>query len=79
MQRQFLVAQVAEHQGQDDLRLLTGSGLRIKEAELGTISATVDKLLDAVIPTIEERVNIRKALSEYSNPGCNTSEVTAAS
>src|SRR6185312_6067653 len=37
-----------------------------KEAELATISATVDKL-EAVIPTIEERVNIRKSLNEFGN------------
>jgi hemolysin D len=63
MQRQFLVAQVAEHRAK--IAALDGQRAQ-KEAELGTISATVDKL-DAVIPTIEERVNIRKALSEYSN------------
>src|SRR5580704_1038944 len=63
IQRQFLVAQVAEHRAK--IAALDGQRAQ-KEAELGTISATVDKL-DAVIPTIEERVNIRKALSEYSN------------
>ena len=62
MQRQFLVAQVSEHQAK--IAALDGQRAQ-KEAELGTISATVDKL-EAVIPTIEERVNIRKALSEYS-------------
>jgi hemolysin D len=63
MQRQFLVAQVAEHRAK--IASLDGQRAQ-KEAELGTISATVDKL-DAVIPTIEERVNIRKALNEYGN------------
>ena len=63
MQRQFLVAQVAEHRAK--IAALDGQRAQ-KEAELGTISATVDKL-DAVIPTIEERVNIRKALNEYGN------------
>ena len=63
MQRQFLVAQVAEHKAK--IAALDGQRAQ-KEAELGTISATVDKL-DAVIPTIEERVNIRKALNEYGN------------
>src|SRR6202161_2329596 len=63
MQRQFLVAQVAEHRAK--IAALDGQRTQ-KEAELGTISATVDKL-EAVIPTIEERVNIRKALSEYPN------------
>jgi hemolysin D len=63
MQRQFLVAQVTEHRAK--IAALDGQRAQ-KEAELGTIAATVDKL-EAVIPTIEERVNIRKALSEYSN------------
>jgi hemolysin D len=63
MQRQFLVAQVTEHRAK--IAALDGQRAQ-KEAELGTISATVDKL-EAVIPTIEERVNIRKALSEYSS------------
>ena len=63
MQRQFLVAQVAEHRAK--IASLDGQRAQ-KEAELGTISATVDKL-DAVIPNIEERVNIRKALNEYGN------------
>jgi hemolysin D len=63
MQRQFLLAQVSEHRAK--IAALDGQRAQ-KEAELGTISATVDKL-EAVIPTIEERVNIRKALSEYSN------------
>src|SRR6185437_8883818 len=63
MQRQFLLAQVSEHRAK--IAALDGQRAQ-KEAELGTISATVDKL-DAVIPTIEERVNIRKALVEYSN------------
>src|SRR3984957_20464921 len=63
MQRQFLMAQVTEHRAK--IAALDGQRAQ-KEAELGTIAATVDKL-EAVIPTIEERVNIRKALSEYSN------------
>jgi len=63
MQRQFLLAQVSEHRAK--IAALDGQRAQ-KEAELGTIAATVDKL-EAVIPTIEERVNIRKALSEYSN------------
>src|SRR5262249_24556573 len=37
-----------------------------KEAELATLSATVDKL-DAVIPILEERVTIRKSLNEYGS------------
>jgi hemolysin D len=63
MQRQFLISQVAEHRSK--IAALDGQRAQ-KEAELATISATVNKL-DAVIPTIEERVNIRKTLSEYSS------------
>jgi hemolysin D len=63
IQRQFLVAQVTEHRAK--IAALDGQRAQ-KEAELATISATVDKL-EAVIPTIEERVNIRKSLSEYSS------------
>jgi hemolysin D len=37
-----------------------------KEAELATISATIAKL-EAIIPTIQERVDIRKALNEYGS------------
>jgi hemolysin D len=62
-QRQFLLAQVAEHKSK--IAALDGQRAQ-KEAELSTISRTVDKL-DAVIPTIEERVNIRKSLSEYGS------------
>ena len=62
-QRQFLLAQVGEHRAK--LAALDGQRTQ-KEAELATILATVDKL-DAVIPTIEERVNIRKSLSEYGS------------
>jgi hemolysin D len=63
IQRQFLLAQVAEHRAK--IAALDGQRTQ-KEAELATISATVDKL-EAVIPTIEERVNIRKTLNEYGN------------
>jgi hemolysin D len=63
MQRQFLRAQVTEHRAK--LAALDGQRAQ-KEAELGTISATVEKL-EAVIPTIEERVNIRKELYEYGS------------
>src|SRR6202165_1944364 len=62
-QRQFLLAQVTEHKAK--IAALDGQRAQ-KEAELATTSATVDKL-DAVIPTIEERVNIRKTLNEYGN------------
>jgi hemolysin D len=63
IQRQFLLAQVTEHKAK--IAALDGQRTQ-KEAELATISATVDKL-EAVIPTIEERVNIRKTLNEYGN------------
>jgi hemolysin D len=63
MHRQFLLAQITEHRA----KIASLDGQRVqKEAELATISATVDKL-EAVIPTIEERVNIRKTLSEYGS------------
>jgi hemolysin D len=63
MQRQFLMAQVTEHKAK--VAALDGQRAQ-KEAELGTIAATIDKL-DAVIPTIQERVNIRKSLNEYGS------------
>ena len=63
MQRQFLMAQVTEHKAK--IAALDGQRAQ-KEAELATISATIDKL-DAVIPTIQERVNIRKSLNEYGS------------
>jgi hemolysin D len=63
MQRQFLMAQSTEHRSK--IAALDGHRNQ-KEAELATISATIEKL-NAVIPTIEERVNIRKSLSEYGS------------
>jgi hemolysin D len=62
-QRQYLLTQLAEHRAK--VAALDGQKAQ-KEAELATISATVDKL-DAVIPEIEERVNIRKTLNEYGS------------
>ena len=62
-QRQFLLTQVTEHKAK--IAALDGQRAQ-KEAELATISATVDKL-EAIIPTIEERVTIRKTLNEYGN------------
>ncbi|MGJ4940714.1 HlyD family type I secretion periplasmic adaptor subunit [Bradyrhizobium sp. HKCCYLS1011] len=63
MQRQFLIAQISEHRSK--IAALDGQRAQ-KEAELATISATIEKL-NAVIPTIEERVNIRKSLNEYGS------------
>jgi hemolysin D len=63
MQRQFLVAQISEHKAK--IAALDGQRAQ-KEAERATIGATVDKL-EAVIPTIQERVNIRKNLNEYGS------------
>jgi hemolysin D len=63
MQRQFLAAQVTEHKAK--IAALDSQKAQ-KQAELATIAATIDKL-DAVIPTIQERVNIRKALNEYGS------------
>ena len=62
-QRQFLLTQIAEHKAK--IAALDGQRAQ-KEAELATITATVNKL-DAVIPTIEERVNIRKTLNEFGS------------
>ena len=63
MHRQLMVAQSSEHKAK--IAALDGQKAQ-KEAELATISATVDKL-EAVIPTIQERVNIRKTLNEYGS------------
>jgi hemolysin D len=63
MQRQFLMAQVTEHKAK--IAALDGQKSQ-KEAELATIAATINKL-EAVIPTIQERVNIRKVLNEYGS------------
>jgi hemolysin D len=63
MQRQFLAAQIAEHKAK--IAALDGQKAQ-KAAELATISATINKL-DAIIPTIQERVNIRKTLNEYGS------------
>jgi membrane fusion protein, hemolysin D len=63
MQRQFLLAQISEHKAK--IAALDGQRAQ-KEAELATISAAVNKL-EAVIPTIEERVNIRKSLDQYGS------------
>jgi hemolysin D len=63
MQRQFLVAQIAEHKAK--IAALDGQKDQ-KQAELATIAATIAKL-EAVIPTIQERVNIRKTLNEYGS------------
>jgi hemolysin D len=63
MHRQFLVAQTNEHKAK--IAALDGQKAQ-KEAERATISATVNKL-EAIIPTIQERVNIRKTLNEYGS------------
>jgi hemolysin D len=63
MQQQFLVAQITEHKAK--IAALDGQKAQ-KEAELATISATIAKL-EAIIPTIQERVDIRKALNEYGS------------
>jgi hemolysin D len=63
MHRQLLVAQTSEHKAK--IAALDGQKAQ-KEAELATISATIAKL-EAIIPTIQERVNIRKTLNEYGS------------
>ncbi|MGH6678210.1 MAG: HlyD family type I secretion periplasmic adaptor subunit, partial [Bradyrhizobium sp.] len=60
-QRQFLVTQIAEQKGK--IAALDAQRAQ-KEADLATIVATVRKL-GAVIPTIQQRVNIRKELNQY--------------
>jgi hemolysin D len=63
MHQALLMAQVNEHKAK--IAALDGQK-RQKEAELATIKATINKL-EAVIPTIQERVDIRKALNEYGS------------
>ena len=63
MHRQLLVAQTNEHKAK--IAALDGQQAQ-KEAELATIAATIAKL-EAVIPNIQERVNIRKTLNEYGS------------
>ncbi|MET4797455.1 HlyD family type I secretion periplasmic adaptor subunit [Bradyrhizobium sp. LB11.1] len=58
LHRQFLASQMAEHTTR--LSELDGQ-LRQKKAESETIAATISKL-DATIPLLEERVNVRKYL-----------------
>jgi len=60
-QRQFLIHQVAEHRAK--LAALDGQKSQ-KEAELGTIKATVAKL-EAVLPVLQQRVDIRKILFSH--------------
>jgi membrane fusion protein, hemolysin D len=59
-QRQLLVSQVAEHRAK--VAALAGQEAQ-KEAEQATIAATVRKL-EALIPVIQPRVDIRKTLME---------------
>ncbi len=63
MHRSLLLAQVNEHKSK--IAALDGQK-RQKQAELATINATINKL-EAVIPTIQERVDIRKSLNEYGS------------
>jgi hemolysin D len=58
MQRQYLLHQTAEHRAK--LAALDGQKAQ-KEAERATIAATVAKL-EAIIPVIQQRVDIRSAL-----------------
>ena len=59
-QRQLLLNQVAEHRAK--VAALTRQQAQ-KEAEQGTIAATIHKL-EATIPVIQQRVDIRKTLME---------------
>jgi hemolysin D len=56
MQRQYLLHQVDEHRSK--IAALEGQKAQ-KEAELGTIKATVGKI-EAVLPVLQERVDIKK-------------------
>src|SRR5262249_41477891 len=60
MQRQFLVSQTSEFAAK--LAALDRQRAQ-KEAERATIAATIAKL-DATIPILQERVNIRKGLAD---------------
>jgi hemolysin D len=62
-QRKFLADQAAEHQAK--LAVLDQQRAQ-KEAERATIAATVDKL-EASLPVMQERVEMRKTLYEHSN------------
>jgi hemolysin D len=62
MQRQYLTAQTNEHKAK--IASLDSQKAQ-KEAELATIVATIEKL-EAVIPTIQQRVDIRRSLNDYS-------------
>ena len=61
VQRQLLVHQIEEHRAK--LAALDGQKLQ-KEAELATVEATVRKL-EAVVPVLQERVNIRQVLYSH--------------
>jgi hemolysin D len=62
MQRQFLVHQIEENRAK--LGALDRQKAQ-KEAELATINATVAKL-EAVLPVLQERVDMRKLLYDHS-------------
>jgi hemolysin D len=61
MQKQFLLAQTTEHRS----KLAVGEAqIKQKQAELATISASIDKL-QGVIPIVQQRVDIRKVLFDH--------------
>ena len=62
MQRQFLIHQIEENRAK--LGALDRQRAQ-KEAELATINATVGKL-EAVLPVLQERVDMRKLLYDHS-------------
>jgi len=62
MQRRFLFNQAAEHRAK--IAALDRQKAQ-KEAELGTINATVGKL-EAVLPVLQERVDIRQILYSHT-------------
>jgi hemolysin D len=62
-QRKFLADQAAEHQAK--LAVLDRQRAQ-KEAERATVAATVDKL-EASLPVMQERVEMRKTLYDHAN------------
>ncbi len=65
VQRKFLLDQVAEQQAK--LAVLDGQR-RQKLAEQATVLATIDKL-EATLPILQDRMEIRKTLYEHNNTG----------
>jgi hemolysin D len=63
MQRRFLIDQTAEHRAK---LAAVQYQVRQKEAELSTVEATINKL-EAIVPVVQQRVDIRKELYDHQN------------